>query len=175
MITDVERQFLRAIVDRPDDRAQVNVYHDWLIDQGRGLDAEAVQATLIAPAVEKLTDLRGRVLAGVIAGVGDLSMDFVLVDGTRCCLVDGELGSGNDVQINVEEVHGDLEDLLGTPLLEVEEETGERLPGEENVTWTFYRFATLKGRVTVRFFGTSNGYYSEVAEFQVARRGRSAQ
>ena len=63
----------------------------------------------------------------------------------------------------VEEIIGDIDDLEGWPLLIAREDhdaDGEEL-NEESYTWTFYNFATFKGYVTIRFLGTSNGYYSE--------------
>ena len=68
--------------------------------------------------------------------------------------------------VSIEDVCGDLQDLVGEPLLLAEEVTGET-PVDfnereyESVTWTFYKFATRKGYVDVRWLGESNGYYSE--------------
>jgi len=65
--------------------------------------------------------------------------------------------------VYVDEVIGDLSDLENLPLLVSRLDTNSddtNLNGG-SYTWTFYSFATFKGYVTVRFLGTSNGYYSE--------------
>jgi hypothetical protein len=64
--------------------------------------------------------------------------------------------------VQVAQVDGDPRDLLGSPLLMAEEATDSKRPDDGDcTTWTFYKFATVKGYVTVRWLGTSNGYYSE--------------
>ena len=67
--------------------------------------------------------------------------------------------------VYIDDVVGDLTDLENSPLLISEESSGE-IPAEfnendhESVEWTFYKFATRKGYVDVRWMGESNGYYS---------------
>lgn len=67
--------------------------------------------------------------------------------------------------VDLVEVIGDFSDLIGYPLLmaELVTESGED-DDMESFTWSFYKFATIKGSVTLRWFGQSNGYYSETVE-----------
>ena len=74
--------------------------------------------------------------------------------------------------VQLEEIIGDLTDLEGSPILLAEEVTSEDCHISdldrdlESFTWTFYKFATMKGAVTVRFLGSSNGYYSESVDIE---------
>jgi len=79
---------------------------------------------------------------------------YVFVHDQDCC-----------ESVRVEDITGDLEDLVGSPLLQADEETSRDVDhptgSGESWTWTFYKFATKKGYVTIRWLGESNGYYSE--------------
>jgi len=123
-----------------------------------------------------IADLKGKVLTHVEVGSGKAQIDFTTADDEYyemyhvgdCC-----------ESVYLEDIVGDLDDLIGTPILEAEEVVSrdenppDRLKSDEDdrdyygdymvesYTWTFYKLGTIKGHVTLRWFGQSNGYYSE--------------
>ncbi len=78
--------------------------------------------------------------------------------------------------VTVDDIAGDLDDLIGSPILEAEEVTSNENPEgvvmgyQDSFTWTFYKLGTMKGRVTIRWYGESNGYYSESVNFKEITR-----
>jgi hypothetical protein len=76
----------------------------------------------------------------------------------------------NDVDVYIEDVCGDVEDLIDTKIVAAIEAKSEN----NQPTYTFYTLRTIKGTVTLRWYGTSNGYYAEEAEIcQTRHKQRS--
>ena len=86
-------------------------------------------------------------------------------------------------RVEIEDICGDIDDLLNTPIVQAFEKTNDKEhPADVNekeieyqdedksFTWTFYTFSTIKGTVTIRWYGTSNGYYSERANLYIRKR-----
>jgi hypothetical protein len=113
-----------------------------------------------------LNAMVGKTIANIEGKVGDEQITFFMEDGKKYVM----LHHGDCCEyVRVEDIAGELGDLIGSPLLMAEETTSrEPLDGvargeyaDDSFTWTFYKFATVKGYVTIRWLGESNGYYSE--------------
>ena len=73
--------------------------------------------------------------------------------------------------VYIEDICGDINNLIGSKIIMAEEIINRDLSPlnkyDESYTWTFYKFATVKGYVTIRWYGESNGYYSEKVDFVI--------
>ena len=103
----------------------------------------------------KTLDYNGKeveILADSVVFVSESGENFIFYHDQDCCEC-----------VSIDDIAGDLSDLEGEPLLSAEEVSGE-IPDVNrygSFTYTFYKFETRKGSVTIRWFGESNGYYSE--------------
>lgn len=119
--------------------------------------------------IKKINDLRGHILSK-IENIDNRELIFTLENGRKYRLYHSQ-NCCEDVTI--EDICGNLEDLIGLPLCMAEEvgslkdyNAGLEAPSDSySFTWTFYKFATNKGYVTIRWYGESNGYYSESVDF----------
>ena len=111
-------------------------------------------------------DMLGKVIVDIKGAEKD--SDFILFtldDGTRYLMYHEQDCCEN---VFVEDICGNINKLLGVPILKAECTTniGETaLDFYHSCTWTFYHLATVKGYVDIRWYGESNGYYSETVDF----------
>ena len=134
-------------------------------DSPQGHNMEKIKTfNTLKGSVREFGDLLGRTLYKAEANDEELTLYLSETNFVRfyhqqdCC-----------ESVYIEDICGDLNDLVGSPLLEAEEVSnyeGED-KGAESYTWTFYKFATQKGFVNVRWYGSSNGYYSEGVSVEV--------
>ena len=121
---------------------------------------------------KQITDLIGKTIIKIVG----------MEEGSECIYIytsDGavyEMYHEQDCceSVSIDDVCGDVDDLVGVPLLVAEERTSNDNPEnvseeiiryQDSFTWTFYHFATSKGYLDLRWYGESNGYYSESVDF----------
>lgn len=113
-------------------------------------------------------ELEGRILTAIERNTCEDGFDrliFICDDGTRF-----EMGYVPDccAQCHLNDVCGDIFDLIDSRILKAYESTDSSIDadGYGRHTWTFYHISTNNGSVTLRWLGTSNGYYSESVTFR---------
>lgn len=81
---------------------------------------------------------------------------FVLLHAQDCC-----------EEVYLEDCNGNLNDLVNTEIVSAVRAVSEALETSkcgDTETWSFYHLRTHLGDVTLRFVGSSNGYYSETVD-----------
>jgi hypothetical protein len=108
-------------------------------------------------------DLIGKTIVEITgAEAGSDCIVFKCNDGSKYIMYH-EQDCCENVEVN--DICGDVSRLLNFPITKAEETTSEEGSEYGSSTWTFYHLATVKGYVTIRWLGESNGYYSESVDF----------
>ncbi len=106
--------------------------------------------------------------------VGQVITSFTINDTEDVILISTQSGNHYKMyhdqeccgSVTVDDVCGDLDDIIGKVILVAEESTSNSYDNlYESQTWTFYKIDTSKGGITIRWYGNFNGYYSESVEF----------
>lgn len=66
----------------------------------------------------------------------------------------------------IQDVTGDIQKLVGWPLLSSKEVSYKENDCSGSTTWTFYHLRCQIESVTIRWNGSSNGYYSESVDIE---------
>jgi len=109
------------------------------------------------------SELEGEILSKIVLK-GDEEIVFSTESGKEYKMYHDQSCCEN---VYIEDIDGDLNELLGSEIITAEEVTEEG-DGDEyggSSTWTFYKICNDKTYITIRWLGESNGYYSESVDF----------
>lgn len=121
--------------------------------------------------LKRFEDLKGHTLTSVEKTTDSYNDDrliFTLFTGEQYMLYHSQDCCEN---VYIEDIDNDLSVLVDSPILVAEKVTSDENPdnvdmgSQDCFTWTFYKLATAKGHVTIRWYGESNGYYSESVDW----------
>lgn len=95
--------------------------------------------------------LIGKTLVEVVGGEYGELLHMIGDDGTEYVLGNAQTRDDGYQQspVWIEDIAGDLNDMVGSPIVQAEEVSSLSVPG--NGGWTFYRISTAKGQVVLRF------------------------
>jgi len=130
-----------------------------------------------------IEELKGKTLSEIRLDKSNNEIIFIVNDNEKykmyhsqdCC-----------ESVVIDDIIGDMQDLVGSEILLSEEVSSSDFEKEwlssmpeddkrwlESYTWTFYKLATIKGYVDIRWYGESNGYYSESVDFKKSKEDGS--
>lgn len=120
-------------------------------------------------AVETIDAVIGKKITAVEGGrVGDDYFTIRFEDGTSITFYHEQCCCEN---VDIDDVCGDIDDMVGEVLFKCSFTTndtdGPKSEWDDSYTWTFYHFATRRGYVDMKWYGTSNGYYSECVSYKI--------
>lgn len=122
----------------------------------------------------EVSELLGKTLVSITgAKEGNNEIIFECSDGSKYCMYHEQDCCET---VTIEDICGDINSLVGNPLTMAEDVSNTMdIPAVnewvESCTWTWYKFATVRGYVTIRWYGVSNGYYSERVDFEKIEEG----
>lgn len=110
----------------------------------------------------QFNEITGKTFEQIVGGKNDDVLIFKFTDGSEykmehhqdCC-----------ESVSIEDIDGDLQDMVGETVLLAEETDNSDNTQYGTCTWTFYKVQTNKHYATIRWYGESNGYYSESVSF----------
>ena len=114
----------------------------------------------------EISDLIGKTLTAITVHDNE-EIRFQCADGTEYQMYHDQ---GCCEHVSIDDIDGDIQRLVGQEVIIADERWSCENPPNgydagDSFTWTFYTLRTNLDSVTIRWFGTSSGYYSEAVDF----------